>query len=150
MKSLETFYGECIESKIKYFELKAGKSEVRWPCMRQHAEMGLAQIVFFEDEKNRLIVEMLKEDLGKDLTKISRFLTKAFNDSFACQRALVHLPANGESKRFDGGRLAWKTGDVERIHEPACSSTEHVLPQGSAEILFEPTWSHGSLIDDED
>lgn len=146
MKSLETFYEQCIESKIVQCELKA-RANGRSYCSRKYAEQKQALATFFEDRKERLIQEMVKENLGMDLSRINSFLNLSFFLAFPTKH---YYSNNSEDIGLSPDYYPRDEASIRKMREPLAMSSTNCLSQEHLAKLYEPAWSDGSLIADED
>jgi len=112
MITLRKFYHECIEVKIVECNLVGMERSGRSLCARYRTELKRSEAAYYEDQRERLVAEMLDSSLGMDLTRINSFLTRSFFNSFSCE-CLVENPTerkeascvgyhnNGKVKRED-------------------------------------------------
>jgi hypothetical protein len=152
MKPLDKFYEECIRSKIARCESKASRINGRSQCIRHHAELMRVQATFLEDEKERLVQEMIKnkESLKMDLAGINDFLNASFLTS-----SIAKAPGNGHgvaSERAQDylGCYPWDEASKRKMREPVIPEKKCYTHPECLSNLFEPPWSDGSIISDED
>ena len=105
MKTLDTFYRECIDTRIAKCDLVA-KANGRSFCTKIHAELRIAQATFLEDEKERLVEEMIRQGFGMELSRINAFLNESFFVAFrAGHYANAFRPDSGRMHQSAGYSL---------------------------------------------
>ena len=72
------FYENCITKKIYNCNAKTVLKTSRSVNLRQKADLSKRQVIFFTSNKNRLINEMIEQDIGQKDYKVERYLNKRF------------------------------------------------------------------------
>lgn len=76
----EDFYNACIVAKISQCQTKASFDESRSAFLSGYAEVNHKQAVFYRNNKEQLLENMMNQDLPLKTHRVEYFLIKAFFD----------------------------------------------------------------------
>lgn len=75
--SLEAFYAACVDQKIAQCEGKVRLAGCSSETLRSCGENATTQVTFYSQNKQKLIAEMMRQDIGLSKVKADYFLIKA-------------------------------------------------------------------------
>jgi len=76
----EDFYRTCIEKKIVRCEQKAKLLHSKSANLRREGEKALRELTFYENRKEVLARQLVREGAGRNHRKVDYLLIKSYND----------------------------------------------------------------------
>ena len=83
--NLESFYAACIDQKIAQCEGKVRLAGCSSETLRSCGEDATTQLTFYAQNKQKLIAQMMTQDIGFNETKAEYFLIKAHQQFLTTQ-----------------------------------------------------------------
>ena len=75
---LKKFYRNCIEKKISNCKAKTALKNSRSENLQMKANLAQKQLIFFTNNKNELIDEMIDQQIGYKQYKVEHYLNRRF------------------------------------------------------------------------
>jgi hypothetical protein len=150
MKPIEIFYDECIGSKIRQCDMRASRITHKTHCVRRRAEINRAQAAFYEDNKDRLIQKMMRNGVGRDLTKINASLIEAFLQVFPAKTFSIENELQYLDLLYEGEEYPRDEISRAKMADPVNDCHRNDFEPDKILYLYDLPWGNWSLIGEDD